>query len=112
MKKKNKPKLKKFIVVILLLFMAISLIGAVITGINLHNAQTVPTTTVAITEEFEPEEIAIEETITEQFIETYTTMYSKTSLNIRFEPAITSQILNTVGINTELQTVDDSENDG
>ena len=112
MKKKIKPKLKKFIVIVLLLFIAVSLIGAIVTGINLHNAQTVPTTVVAVTEEFKPEEVAIEETITEQFIETYTTMYSKTGLNIRFEPNTTSKILDTVTINTELQTVDNSENDG
>ena len=112
MRKKIKPKLNKFIVIILLMFITISFIGAIVTGINLHNAQTTPVTSVAVVEQIEPVEVAIEETITEQPVETYTTMYTKTGLNIRLEPSMTSEILDTVGVNTELQTVDDSENDG
>ena len=43
--------------------------------------------------------------------ETYITMYATVGLNIRQEADINSQIIDTVDINTELQIVDNSDND-
>lgn len=44
--------------------------------------------------------------------ETYTTMYASVGLNVRQEPHLDSTIVDTVGINTELQTVDGTDNNG
>lgn len=116
MNKKNKPKLKKIIAVILLIIMATSVIGA-IAMTNLHKEPQIIENSIITNTEITntTEEIAIEKTITEQTPEkeeTYTTMYSTTGLNIRFEPNTDSKIFNTVAINTELMTVDDSEENG
>lgn len=61
--------------------------------------------------EEQKEEIQSQEQEKEKIIpETYTTMYAKVKLHIRQEADINSKIVNTVNINTELQTVDSSGN--
>ena len=62
-------------------------------------------------EEIIEDSITIEEALPQE-PETYTTMYSTVGLNIRQEPNTDSAIVDTVSINTELDTVDNSEEDG
>lgn len=66
-----------------------------------------------VTEEKIEQQVEKQEEIKEELpSETYTTMYASVGLNIRQEPNTGSNIIDTVSINTELQTVDNSDSDG
>ena len=61
----------------------------------------------------EEETLQIEELIiTEEKLETYTTMYATVGLNIREQPNKESNIIDVANINTELITVDNSNENG
>lgn len=81
---------------------------------NNDNNNNINVTSVALVEDTIPSESMVVEEEEPVVIETetYTKMYSSVILNIRQEPNINSQIIDTVKINTELQIVDNSESNG
>lgn len=121
MKKENKSKLKKIGAIILLLIMFLSIIGAIVAGLTYNYNISQPTTAIQVsspilenTTNIDSIDTIIEDNHKDIEIkeETYTTMYSTVGLNIRERPSLSSNIIKTVIINTELQTVDNSEEDG
>ena len=117
MKRKVKRKLnmKKVIATTLLLLMAFTFSGALISRVvpQLYEPPIVETSAVIMQEDTQVENV-VEDTITAtpEIEETYTTKYATTGLNIRTEPNINCKIYKTVNINTALETVDNSEKDG
>ena len=117
MKRKVKRKLnmKKVIATTLLLLMAFTFSGALISGVvpQLYEPPIVETSAVVMQEDTQVENV-VEDTITAtpKIEETYTTKYATTGLNIRTEPNTNCKIYKTVNINTALETVDNSEKDG
>lgn len=114
---KPKPKrnfrlnIKKVIASAMLLSMIFTFIGAATAGIY-------PPATTAISTE--PEVVSIEPTVTVEetitpvieeavVVENYITKYTTTGLNIRKGPGTEYEIVKTVGINTELQMLEGSE---
>lgn len=121
MKKENKSKLKKIGAIILLLIMFLSIIGAIVAGLTSNYNISQPTTAIQVsspilenTTNIDSIDTIIEDNHKDIEIkeETYTTMYSTVGLNIREQPSLSSNIIKTVIINTKLQTVDNSEEDG
>lgn len=104
-------KFKIFIIIFLLLCLVFTF-----TRMQKTNDNTITQKVINKVEENKNTTVEIENIITEEeqeiiIPETYTIMYATVGLNIRQKADINSQIIDTVDINTELQTVDNSDND-
>lgn len=109
--RKPKPKsgIKKRIAIILIFTLIFTFGGAVVGNINPVYDPPVVETQASIIQDVGDLDV-VENTITAT--PTYTTKYTTTGLNIRTQPNTNCEIYKTVPINTELKTVDNTEQDG
>lgn len=111
--RKPKPRwtMTRRIAIVLLFTLLFTFAGVVVCDLQpkISEPPVVETQATVVIEPTESSDV-VENTITAT--PTYTTKYTTTGLNIRVEPNTNCDIYKTVPINTELKTVDNSEQDG
>lgn len=108
-KPKSKSKIKKRIAIILLFTLIFTFGGVVVGNINPVYEPPIVETQASVMQDAGDLDV-VEDTITAT--PTYTVKYTTTGLNIRTQPNTNCEIYKTVPINTELKTVDNTEQDG